>query len=822
MFALLGLVWALLPIIVFIWLIDVSKRVGRIEGRLVPPPHRRPVGAPARDEQAPEPGSSEEEPAAEPVVGQAAQRLSEPPAPAPAPEALAYPPERQCPPEPSPEKELTIGRDWLAWSGAIAVALSLVYFVGAIYPMLSAWAKVGIGFLSGGALIYGGAAIRRREGTGALGVVVASAGWAVCYFTAYAMHKVPEVRVVESPLLGGLALAGVTLGAVLHAVRRGGELPSALAFLLGFMTTVVAADAEISGFTLVSSSLLVLGLVAVCVHKGWSRLLAIGIVATYLTHLIWISPKLFAFADDGFFLDVGFGVLYFAAFSFGLARVDGARGSELAFPAALNALLFPAVVVGGMPTTWRHLSPLFLIGTAAAEAVMGWSRAAVRRPELAPVHRGMALALLTLAIPAAAGKEWTAAAWLVELPVLAWLARRNKGGWLAVVQAGLTVAAFGHVTGIWEVRGAAALAGGFPGLEVLDVDPVWVDQPWLGPFAFLAFAGAAALGRGRPEEGELVDLVWRAQAVATALLAATMTVDWTDSSPLGALVLIAVGFAYYAAGRWLGSRLVGTLAHLLVAFGAAVSLWNVFQVFAPYDAPGLEPWLAAAAIWWLGWRTRADGAPVSPAVYTAVGAVLAGVTMRFAVPHGGLTGGLSALAVGLLLQGRLWRAPAVRTMGHFAFAVAWLWGVSVRPPDDFPWVAAPWLTAGAMIAVGLLGRGRDPEGTRWAQATAGAMLLAVSIGRHAPAEARTALWAVESLLLVGLGIRRGEHMARWLGLVGFGLLGAKVLFIDLMEVPTPLRVLSLGTLGLALLVAAYAYHRASRAIESEAEQEAGP
>jgi uncharacterized membrane protein len=72
------------------------------------------------------------------------------------------------------------------------------------------------------------------------------------------------------------------------------------------------------------------------------------------------------------------------------------------------------------------------------------------------------------------------------------------------------------------------------------------------------------------------------------------------------------------------------------------------------------------------------------------------------------------------------------------------------------------------------------------------------------------LWTLFAFVLLAGGIGRGLRSLRLSGLVLFTVVVAKVLFVDLADMPTAYRVIALMVIGVLLLLGSFAYLRASK------------
>ena len=75
------------------------------------------------------------------------------------------------------------------------------------------------------------------------------------------------------------------------------------------------------------------------------------------------------------------------------------------------------------------------------------------------------------------------------------------------------------------------------------------------------------------------------------------------------------------------------------------------------------------------------------------------------------------------------------------------------------------------------------------------------------------LWTACGSVLLLVGVRRGQAVLRWQGLLVLGIVAAKVFLLDLSFLRREYRILSFLALGAALLIISFLYQRRSAAAE---------
>lgn len=384
-------------------------------------------------------------------------RPTPPPAPGLRP---VIPPIASAPPQKSPRQErenleLTIGRYWLNRVGIFSLVLGVAFFILYSFQYVGAAAKIGIGFAIGAGLLGAGMWLERRAGLAWYARGLIGGGWAVTYFTTYAMHHLPTVRILPNALADLVLLSLVAAGAVRHALAHRSQAITALAFSLGFITTSIS---HVTYFTLASSALLVVALALVAVRMRWHGLLLFGVLGSYLTHVFWVdgqiamSPAVAVHvataAAAQFWLRAGFLLLYWVVYTIAIVMCDEEtvdRRNALLTAALVNGLMAVTRLTAAMEPLYAQAQYLALLSFGIVYAGLSPVAQVRRLPALSTAHLLLGLTLMTLAIPERLSDRWTSVLWTMEVASLAWLGLRY-GRWAYRVFAfGLGVLVFSRL-----------------------------------------------------------------------------------------------------------------------------------------------------------------------------------------------------------------------------------------------------------------------------------------------------------------------------------------------------------------------------------------
>src|SRR5437667_6631759 len=183
--------------------------------------------------------------------------------------------------------EETLGTNWLNKLGIIilvvGVALFGIYELGALGPL----GKVGISYLASAFLLVGGIYLEKNERYRLLGRTGIGGGWALFFFSTYAIYHVAAMHVVDSLSLDCILMLVVAIAMAAHTLRYRSQFVTGLAFLLGYTTVALSQDTV---YSLSAGVVLAIGLVSIVLKMGWFELEVFGILSSYLNHLYVALP----------------------------------------------------------------------------------------------------------------------------------------------------------------------------------------------------------------------------------------------------------------------------------------------------------------------------------------------------------------------------------------------------------------------------------------------------------------------------------------------------------------------------------------------------
>jgi uncharacterized membrane protein len=237
-----------------------------------------------------------------------------PPVPVQEKPVSAPPPLR--PAEPKENFELKVGQYWLVRIGIVVLLTGLVLLGNLAYQSvivkLGAPGKLALLYLAGAVLTGVGCWLERRmESVKNYARVLMAGGAATIYYTTYAAHFVPRLRVIESPLLGGAALLLLAGGLAWFATRRKAEGVAFTAVLLSYYTSAINTGAN---FTLFSNVVLTGVAVYLLARHRWFGVSWLSLVGSYASFAYWRFHSGGPVAGD-FWFTHGFLLAYWVIFT---------------------------------------------------------------------------------------------------------------------------------------------------------------------------------------------------------------------------------------------------------------------------------------------------------------------------------------------------------------------------------------------------------------------------------------------------------------------------------------------------------------------------
>ncbi len=506
--------------------------------------------------------------------------------------------------------EATIGRDWLNRIGVVTLVLGIVFFILYTFQYLGPAMKIAMGFAIGGGLLGAGMWLERRPGMRWYALGPIGGGWALVYFTVYAMHHIPAVRLLDSALVDLCLLGAVATGAVWHSLKYKSETVTALALLLGFITVAVG---QVTAFTLLAIVLLVAALCWLVIRMRWHYLYLFGVAASYATYLFWIRPQIDAsqavagmfanVAQAQFWLKAGFLMLYWSAYQvalFGLDESRPVRRHVLLAATLANALGFAQLVLLTMDPLYHDVRYLFLLAMGGAYILSAPLAQQRRLPTIETTHLLLGLTMAAVAVPLKLTGQWVSIWWTLAVPFFIWLGLRYTRRAYRAFAAGLAAAVLVRWV-VWDVWNASAVV--FPSWFV-----TW--RVAIGSIVTASFVTAAWCYR-RPR---YQPVLWRfeSQGFRVYVAAAACVLWFLLGQELDNRWLLPAWMGTSAGLVVLGLRLHDRIVRLFGAIGGALTVLITASLMSARIGINLHhPWYAwttaitLALCAALSWRYRA-------------------------------------------------------------------------------------------------------------------------------------------------------------------------------------------------------------------------
>ena len=578
--------------------------------------------------------------------------------------------------EPSPagssifSLEETLGTNWLNKLGIAILVIGLAFFLAYKLQTWGPAGKILCGFAVSTALLGGGIWLERKPTYRLFARAGIGGGWALAYFTTFAMYHLQAARIVDSLPVDLALMLLVAAGMVLHSLRYRSQTVTSLAFLLAFVTLLtshVEQPDQTVVFSLVASAILAIGLVVVTTINHWAVLELCGLIAVYVSHFVWLSNvlpedrSLFAESWPSTLLILLYWLIFRVAY---VMRTPFDEGEENL--SSGSAILNSGGVLALLKYQLAHPEWAFwaLAVLGVLELLLAyWAKP--KRRQAFVVLSTIAVVLLVSSVPFRFhGVSWPVL-WLVQAQMLA----------IAGLRLGEPVfRRLGLLTGL-ITGGVLALHDVMPlAMERLfapDINRHWWLTVGLALAALLYWTHAEVYPRRWPEikasaiEGVALTVTsWLGTGAAAAAMWVVLPERWV---PAGWLVLVvALGFA----ADWIASIGMALQADVL-----ALVAW--FTLVAEWEARHGEwnyriPMLAGTALFYCAMRRKTVARLRNhvPAAYSWAAAVLL-VLLTFDIfPDPWIAPVLAALCIALFEIGRFARKGFLRWQGYALLAIA--------------------------------------------------------------------------------------------------------------------------------------------------------
>jgi hypothetical protein len=316
--------------------------------------------------------------------------------------------------------EEILGMNLFAKIGIILLVLGFAFLGRMAFVSMAPGQRVALIYAVSAAMLGGGIWLERKERYRILGRAGIGGGWALLFFTTYALNHVEAMAVLHSGTTDFVLMLLVAIGLVGHTLRYKSQVVTGLAFLLAFSTISISQP---SVYSLSAGVILSLGIVAIGLRMGWYELELFGIGATYANHFYWLY-KLYPEGFAGrpfpeFWPSVTILLLYWLVFriSYVIRKVASPRQESVSTGAALlNTISLLGVMK--FQSTRPELAFYALLVLGAVEFVFGQIPPSRRRRMAFKLLTVMGTMLIFASVPFKFSGNSIALFWMIAAELL--------------------------------------------------------------------------------------------------------------------------------------------------------------------------------------------------------------------------------------------------------------------------------------------------------------------------------------------------------------------------------------------------------------------
>jgi uncharacterized membrane protein len=136
--------------------------------------------------------------------------------------------------------EEMLGTDWLNKLGIALLVLGVAFFLAYQLKTMGPVGKILVGLVTAAVMLSAGVWFEHRDRYRILARAGIGGGWALLFFTTYAMYHVPAAQVLSSQPADLVAMLAVAAAMVAHTLRYRSQVVTGLAFLLAFLTVTIS------------------------------------------------------------------------------------------------------------------------------------------------------------------------------------------------------------------------------------------------------------------------------------------------------------------------------------------------------------------------------------------------------------------------------------------------------------------------------------------------------------------------------------------------------------------------------------------------------
>ena len=213
-----------------------------------------------------------------------------------APSLPAFKVPAAAPRVPSPQKlkkaldlEELVGRNLLPKAGIFLLVIGSVSLIATQWQNIPAFGKDLLLLAAAGLLLGLGIFLEKRERYQLFGRVLIGGGWAMLFYTSYALYHVSATRILPIQWIDLVIMLATAGTMVWHTLKYRSQLVTGIAYLLAFSTVTLSEETV---FSLTAGAVLALSMVVLVQRMRWYELEVFGILASYLNHFRFLFPIL--------------------------------------------------------------------------------------------------------------------------------------------------------------------------------------------------------------------------------------------------------------------------------------------------------------------------------------------------------------------------------------------------------------------------------------------------------------------------------------------------------------------------------------------------
>jgi len=365
-------------------------------------------------------------------------------APAPLPQVKQFEPPQPAPkPEKKEDTETQIGKYVLNKIGVISLVGGVAFLIAYTFKYLQPIHKIAIGYVISAGMLFFGIKTQAKEKFKLYARALIAGGWALTYFTTFAMYHIPATRVLESQLLNLVLMTVVVASMIIHLFRYRSQSIMILTLFLGYLT---AGISPITSFSLIYVTLLAAASIFLVYKESWQSLGIFSLLGTYITYFICIRPYFMLARTPGgvdgewFWLAIGFLAVYWIIYNIipFLIKVhkDNDRKAVSTF-VFTNSVIFGVV---GASVTYLYIPGwrfgFGLLASCVLAVIAIYAKFLAKRSDISPTLTITAIAFLSASLPAKFKYDTVSILWLIEIPSLIFVGLRYKkmlyriAGWI--------------------------------------------------------------------------------------------------------------------------------------------------------------------------------------------------------------------------------------------------------------------------------------------------------------------------------------------------------------------------------------------------------